>query len=229
MLGSVAVAHWITLYGTLRRNSGWFGPLTTEFGGAADEVWLTIDDGPEPRDTPGMLEVLARHEALATFFMIGRKVDRERELARRVAGAGHGIGNHTYSHPAGAFWTLPPGMMRREIVRGADAIEVATGVRPRLFRSPVGLTNPFVHPVLRSEGAQLVGWSASGFDGLGDRGEVVVSRILNAARPGGILVLHEGGGPGRVETLDLLLTRLKARGLRCVLPGMGTSSQTRSG
>lgn len=222
MLGAGAavfcVAHWVTLYGTLRRNSGWFGPLVTGFQPAGDEVWLTIDDGPTSRDTPGILAVLAAHGAKATFFFVGREVERDRELAMRVVRAGHEIGNHTYSHPAGAFWTLPPWKMDREIRLGADAIEVATGVRPRLFRSPVGMTNPFVHPVLEREGATLVGWSASGVDGLRDRGEVVVRRVTRALRPGGIIVLHEGGAPGRVETLDLLLRELKARGLRCVIP-----------
>ncbi len=216
--GVFGAAHWAMLYGTLRRNSGWFGPLVTGFKPAGDEVWLTIDDGPTPRDTPGILAVLATHGVRATFFFVGRRVELNRELAMRVARAGHGIGNHTYSHPAGSFWTLPPRTMEREIRWGADAIEVATGVRPQLFRSPVGMTNPFVHPALEKEGSALVGWSASGVDGLRDRGEVVVRRVMRALKPGGIIVLHEGGGDGRVETLDLLLRELKARGLRCVAP-----------
>ncbi len=220
-LGVFGVAHGAVLYGSLRRNSGWFGPLVRGFETAGKEVWLTIDDGPEPRDTPGMLDVLAEHGARATFFFVGRKAERERDLVWRARREGHGIGNHTYSHPAGAFWTLPPGMMAREIRRGADALEAASGVRPTLFRSPVGMTNPFVHPVLRREGAALVGWSVSGVDGLGDRGEVVVRRIVAGLRPGGIAVLHEGGAPGRVETLRMLLEELGRLGWRCVVPEIG--------
>lgn len=106
--------------------------------------------------------------------------------------------------------------MRCEIERGADAIRVATGLLPGFFRSPVGMTNPFVHPALG--GHRLVGWSASGVDGLGDRGETVVDRIMAKVQPGGILVLHEGGEPGRVETLRLLLERLTEAGFRCVIP-----------
>ena len=217
-MGAIGLAHGACLYGTLRRNSGWFGPLVCGFPAEGNEVWLTIDDGPEARDTPWMLDVLAEHGALATFFFVGRKAERERALVWRARREGHGIGNHTYSHPAGSWWTLPPGMVKREMVRGADAIEAAAGLRPTLFRSPVGMTNPFVHRVLEREGAALVGWSASGLDGLGDRGAIVVERIMNRLRPGGIAVLHEGGRAGRVGTLRLLLEELKGRGMQCVIP-----------
>ncbi len=217
-LGAVGLAHGLCLYGTLRRNSGWFGPLVRDFPPVGDEVWLTIDDGPERRDTPGMLDELAEHGARATFFFVGQKAERARDLVWRTRRDGHGIGNHTYSHPAKSWWTLPPGAVEREIVRGADAIEAAAGVRPVLFRSPVGMTGLSVHPVLRREGATLVGWSASGVDGTGDRGEVVVRRVMKRLRPGGIAVLHEGGGPGRVGTLRMLLEELKKRGMRCVVP-----------
>ncbi len=219
-VAAFGVLHGSVLYGTLRRNSGWFGPLVGGFRPEGNEVWLTIDDGPEARDTPAMLDLLGEHGARATFFFIGRKVERERGLVWRTWREGHGIGNHTYSHPAASWWTLPPGMIEREIRRGADAIEAAAGVRPVTFRSPVGMTNPFVHRVLKREGEALVGWTASGWDGLGDRGEVVVRRITDRLKPGGIAVLHEGGGPGRVETLRLLLEELRRRGLRCVVPKM---------
>jgi peptidoglycan/xylan/chitin deacetylase (PgdA/CDA1 family) len=106
--------------------------------------------------------------------------------------------------------------MRREIERGRDAIHAATGVEPTVFRSPVGMTNPFVHPALG--GQRLVGWTASGCDGLSARGEIVVDRLMRGIRPGAILVLHEGGTAGRVETLALLLDRLADAGYACVIP-----------
>jgi peptidoglycan/xylan/chitin deacetylase (PgdA/CDA1 family) len=209
-------AHACVLYPTLRRNCAAFGPLATSFETPRREVWLTIDDGPDPRDTPAMLDLLAARGAKATFFVIGRKVAAYRELVWRAHCEGHQIGNHTDSHPAARFWSLGPCAMRREIERGRDAIRVATGVEPTVFRSPVGMTNPFVHPAL--DGQRLVGWTVSGCDGLSARGEIVVERLMRGVRPGAILVLHEGGAPGRVETLALLLDRLEEQGCACVIP-----------
>lgn len=209
-------AHACVLAPTLRRNCAVFGPLATHFETPRREVWLTIDDGPDPHDTPAMLDLLAARGAKATFFVIGRKVAAHRELVWRAHCEGHQIGNHTDSHPIAWFWALGPGAMRREIERGRDAIHAATGVAPVVFRSPVGMTNPFVHPALG--GQRLVGWAATGCDGLSARGEIVVERLMRGVRPGAILVLHEGGAPGRIETLAQLLDRLAEQGYACVIP-----------
>ena len=211
-----AAAHALVLYPTLRRNCRWFGPVATRFETPRREVWLTIDDGPDPRDTPALLDLLARRGAKATFFVIGKRVAAARELVWRAHCEGHQIGNHTDSHPSAWFWALGPSATRREIERGRDAIIAATGCPPAVFRSPVGMTNPFVHPAL--DGQRLVGWSASGLDGLAARGQPVVDRLLRGVRPGAILVLHEGGAPGRVETLARLLDRLDEAGYACVIP-----------
>lgn len=212
-----AAAHASILVPTLWRNAAWFGPIVKSFGTPRREVWLTIDDGPDPRDTPAMLDLLAAHGAKATFFMIGRKVNAHRELVWRVHREGHQIGNHTGTHPVAWFWALGPRATRREIERGRDAILAATGAAPEVFRSPVGMTNPFVHGALG--GQRLIGWSASGLDGLSARGEPVVGRLMRGVRPGAILALHEGGAPGRVATLALLLDRLAEAGYACVIPG----------
>lgn len=214
-----AAAHSLVLYPTLRRNCAWFGPIATRFETPRREVWLTIDDGPDPRDTPAILDLLASRGAKATFFMIGRNVEAHRDIAWSARRDGHQIGNHTYSHPSAWFWALGPAATRREIERGAAAILAATGSRPAVFRSPVGMTNPFVHRSLR--GQRLVGWTASGLDGLAARGEKVVDRLMKRVGPGAILVLHEGGAPGRLETFALLLDRLAAEGYECVIPEAG--------
>jgi peptidoglycan/xylan/chitin deacetylase (PgdA/CDA1 family) len=211
-----AAAHGLSLYPTLRRNCAWRGPLATRFATSRREVWLTIDDGPHPRDTPAILDLLLERDAKATFFMVGRRVEAHRDLVWRAHCEGHQIGNHTHTHPSAWFWALGRRATRREIARGAEAILAATGVCPAVFRSPVGMTNPHVHRAL--EGQRLVGWTASGVDGLSARGAPVVDRILRRVEPGAIVVLHEGGAPGRVETLRLLLDRLGEGGYACVVP-----------
>lgn len=213
------VAHACMVFPTVIRNYAAWGPLVRGFQTDSREVWLTIDDGPTTATTPAYLDVLDHYRARATFFLIGCRVDRARDLAYKIITSGHQAGNHTYSHHAGAWWALPPGSVRREIDRGRTSIHAATGATPTLFRSPVGMTNPWVHPALRA-GEQCVGWSASGVDGLQDRGVVVVDRIMQRIKPGGILVLHESEvkDDRRVETLELLLKSLAADGWKCVIP-----------
>jgi peptidoglycan/xylan/chitin deacetylase (PgdA/CDA1 family) len=222
---ALPAAHGALLIPTLRRNCDWFGPVATHFETENREVWLTIDDGPTERDTPPMLDLLDQFGARATFFCIGRQVDRHRALTREIRNRGHGVGNHTYQHPSGMFWALPPRMIREEVTRCSHAIRCACGSGPEYFRSPVGMTNASVHPAIEREGLRLVGWTAAGVDGLSERGDVVVRRIERRLRPGAIIVLHEGGAPGRVETLALLLSKLDALGCRCVPPDRGALRQ----
>lgn len=204
---------------TLRRNCPWHGPVVTHFDTIDREVCLTIDDGPDPRDTPEILDLLAQHRARAIFFVIGKKVERHRALCRRILAEGHLLGNHTYSHPASHWWALPASLVEREIARGNEALLTATGSRPVWFRSPVGMSNFSVHPVAQRHGLRLMGWRASGGDGCPAAPSQIVSRIQAHLCPGAILLLHESGtSPRRVLTLARLLEALQSDGYRCVLP-----------
>ena len=204
---------------TLLRNSDLNGPVAHRFRTDKPEVWLTIDDGPDPAQTPRLLELLAAADAKASFFVVGSKVDWNRPLCRRIVAAGHTLENHSYSHPSGLFWALPCCAIRTEIVRCSHAIRVAAGVAPSWFRSPAGLTNACVHPAAARSWLRVAGWSAAGLDGFSgaDPGEVV-ARIVRGLEPGAILLMHEGPGRRSVETLKLLLGEISARGFRCVIP-----------
>lgn len=208
---------------TLVRNAGWFGPVVTRFPTLRREVWLTIDDGPDPVETPAILDVLARHGAQATFFTIGEKVDRWPDLARAVVAAGHRVENHTFRHRAASYWAALPPHAGREIERGSAAIARAVGTAPTSFRAPAGLANPFVHAACERAGLRMIGWSASGNDGIAHDPERVVAKILRAVRPGAIILLHEGPlkglAPGtRARTLEAVLLGLAAQGYRTVIP-----------
>ena len=207
------------LYPTLRRNCAWHGPIATQFETSEREVWLTIDDGPDERDTPGMLDLLARHRAQATFFVVGEKVAAQPELCRRIVDEGHSLGNHTQTHPAAFWWLLPRPLAHREIVRCNHSIRAATGAHPQWFRSPVGMSSTAVHPSATREGLQVVGWSADGCDGCPAAPTRIVERIAKRLRPGAIILLHESGrSKHRVLTLSRLLDHLAEAGYRCVLP-----------
>lgn len=215
-----AVHDALWLYPTLKRNCSWHGPVITGFHTTLPEVWLTIDDGPDPRDTPGILEALRKHNATASFFVIGRKVDAHRSLCRKIVAGGHTLENHSHTHSAALFWSLPCCLMQNEIDHCTHSILTATGIAPRFFRPPVGMCNPCVHPATSKRWLRVAGWSATGLDGLPNPSpDVVLRRIMNDIRPGGIIMLHESGKSGsRVETIELLLERLSEKGYRCVIP-----------
>lgn len=226
-LAAMAASHAALLAGTLRPNQRIFGPVVTHFDpGDTPSVWLTIDDGPDPQDTPRLLDLLDAAGARATFFVRGDRARAHPALITEIARRGHGLGNHTFSHPQATFWALGPGRLRREIGACNDVLREITGRVPDLFRAPVGMVNPFVPPAVAAAGLRLVGWSARGFDGVvrhARDAEGVVSRILATLQPGGIALLHEGrrnaaGDALSVRPLELLLAALAWRGWRAVLP-----------
>ncbi|MEZ5303886.1 MAG: polysaccharide deacetylase family protein [Verrucomicrobiales bacterium] len=221
-LAIMMAAHALALYATLVPNCQWWGPVVTRFETREREVWLTIDDGPDPRDLGKMLELLKAHEAQATFFLIGGLAQGSPREVRAILDAGHEIGHHTYTHPETKFWRLGPRLQAWELDHGTNAYRRAADappeMRPRVFRAPVGMRNPFLHPQLRTRGLTLVGWTARGLDGK-DRAEPldVLDRLKKGIKPGAILVIHEGRDHS-LDVLRLLLIELSTQGYRCVIP-----------
>ena len=167
----------------------WLGPVYRTI--ADDEILITIDDGPDPHDTPLLLDLLDRHHTKAIFFMIGEKVRAHPELAREVLRRGHEIGNHTLTHPAGSFWCAGPWRTYREIAGCQQAIEKATGIKPHLFRAPVGHRNFFTHPIASTLGLEIMAWNRRGYDAVEKDAGKVLERILPGLTPGDIVLLHE--------------------------------------
>lgn len=214
----MVASHLVFWWGALRYDSALFGPVVRSLPTAERVVWLTIDDGPSA-ETPALLDLLDRHGAKATFFVVAEQVRRHPELARAIVERGHDLGNHSDTHPSKWFWALGPARMRREIARAQADIARLTGVTPRWFRAVVGMANPFVSAPLRDLGLARVAWNARGFDGVAADADAVVARIERALRPGAIVLMHEGARHGRnLEMMERLLCRLDALGYRCVLP-----------
>ncbi len=176
-------------WAVLNPGSQWLGTVYQTVG--KDRILITIDDGPDPHDTPLILDLLDLYQTKAVFFMIGEKVSAYPELAREVVRRGHEIGNHTLTHPAGSFWCAGPWRTRREIVGCQEVIREVTGIAPRLFRAPVGHRNLFTHPVTRELGLEVMAWNRRGFDALAKDSEKVLARILPDLSKGDIVLLHE--------------------------------------
>jgi peptidoglycan-N-acetylglucosamine deacetylase len=217
-LPAMLLSHVPLWWGTVKADSRVFSPVLRRLPTPEKQVWLTIDDGPSA-DTAAMLDLLDRHQARATFFVVGERAAKHPELVREIVRRGHTIGNHSQTHPQAWFWALGPRQMREQIARNQATLEAITGIRPRWFRAVVGMANPFVSAPLREHGLSRVAWSARGFDALAADPQSVVTRIERGLAPGAIVLLHEGAKHGRnVETVALMLERLDALGYRTVLP-----------
>ncbi len=215
-IGVLALSHVLLLYPTLRPNAQWLGPVITRFATDRNEVWLTLDDGPTD-DTHAVLELFARHDVQATFFVKGTLAEQRPELARAIVERGHSIANHSQTHPSGTFWCLLPKRVHAEIGRCNDTLASITGVTPQWFRAPVGHKNPAVHPALARRGMRLIGWTARGFDGVISDPRQILDGILPRLAPGAIIVLHQGRRHS-LRVLKHVIVALKERGYVFVIP-----------
>ncbi|MFL5347664.1 MAG: polysaccharide deacetylase family protein [Hyalangium sp.] len=193
-----------------------FGELYARVETPEKVVALTFDDGPSPANTPAVLELLARHQVKATFFMVGQNIEKHRELAARVLAEGHQLANHSYSHKRLVLHS--PAFVEEEISR-TDALLREVGVRGEiLFRAPYG-KKLFVLPWLlaRDHRKDILFDAVPDDDTTQDAG-LITSRVLGAVRPGSIILLHDGWGakPGTLEAAGRILESLKAQGYRFV-------------
>ena len=218
-LGVLALSHALVLYPTLRPNVQWLGPVMTRFEPDGKEVWLTIDDGPT-EDTPAVLDLFDAHGVRATFFVKGSLAEERPGLIAAMLKRGHTVGNHSHTHPSGTFWCLPPAKVERQIERCNETLARITGEMPVLFRAPVGMKNPAVHPTLQRLGMTLVGWSARAFDTRTNDPEVVVRRIMPDVDPGAIILLHQGRSAS-LEVLARVIEEIERAGYRFAVPTPG--------
>ena len=164
------------------------------------QIALTFDDGPNDPDTYLLLEVLAKHNVRATFFMIGRFVRERPEIARAVAAAGHLIGNHTMTHPL--LLVRTPKVVRQELHDCNAALEDALGAPVRWFRPPHGGRRPDVLRAARELGLTPVLWNAMGYDWKRTNADAVEANILRGYRRNvrsgyaTNALLHDGGQAG---------------------------------
>jgi peptidoglycan-N-acetylglucosamine deacetylase len=190
--GVAAAAAGISAYGTFSPNAGVFGRAIGRGSASEMLLYLTFDDGPNPRGTEEILDVLEREGVPATFFQVGRHVALYPRIARRVAESGHEIGNHTLQHAK--LHARGPRFIRRELLGAHEAILAATGFAPRSFRAPHGLRNPFVNPVAYRLRYDVFGWTFGVWDSDRPGAEEIRRRVRARLCPGAIILLHDGDG-----------------------------------
>lgn len=191
---------------------------------AGDGRWvaLTFDDGPDPRYTPMILDLLGEHRA--TFCLIGQKAQAHPELVRRIAAAGHALANHSMTHPD--LGVCPPERVHAEITDASKAIADAAQVPPRHFRSPYGSWSTVIRVIAMENGLQPLDWSVNPCDWATPGVPHILSVIERDLRPQGVVLLHDSAPEPdadrtqTIEALRRLLPALAARGYRCDVPAL---------
>jgi peptidoglycan-N-acetylglucosamine deacetylase len=218
-LASAAAASYAG-YATMAPGSQLYGRTLTH-GSDPSQMALTFDDGPNDPHTLYLLDVLAKHNAKAIFFLIGKYVRQRPDIARAIAAAGHEIGNHTDSHPN--LVLVSAARLRQELADCNKALEDALGTKIRLFRPPFGGRRPNVLRTARATGLTPVMWSVTGYDWSAKSAAEIVGKVsgqVDSRRKaqGEIVLLHDGGhlafGTDRtftVEATRLLLQRYSAQ------------------
>jgi peptidoglycan-N-acetylglucosamine deacetylase len=186
---------------------------------AKNQVALTFDDGPDIRFTPQVLDVLAKHDVKATFFLIGARAEAHRDITKRIHDEGHAIGNHTYWHP-----NLPKEDLERlywELTENERVIEDITGFKPRLFRSPYGALNEEIVKMLGEKDNMVIGWDVDSLDWKQPGADIISDNILSNVGFGSIILMHDGGDwsmdlSGTPQALDKVISKLKEDGTKFV-------------
>jgi peptidoglycan-N-acetylglucosamine deacetylase len=227
-----------TSYSAVNSRAQIFGPTLFQTN-QAKKLALTFDDGPNPAITPKLLELLARYDAKATFFVVGKYVRECPALVREVVSRGHIVGNHTDTHPNLFF--CGPGETRTELLRCSEAIHQASWLEPRWFRPPFGFRSPWVGGIAHRLNMrtvmwtllpgdwrdQSVEWLKARMQPIADRARTAKAGVSTAA--GDILCLHDGyyarqsGDRTRtLAALEFLLPRWRDAGLEFVTISQAT-------
>lgn len=219
---AVPLVLYLALCGAAPFFPGWsfFLPVVTRGPRGRSAVSLTFDDGPDPAVTPALLDLLARHRARASFFVVGRNALEHPALMARLGAEGHEVGNHSMGHDP-LLMLRPSATLEREVA-GCQAVLEAQGFRPLAFRPPVGITNPRLTRVLERLGLECVCFSCRPKD-FGNRHiDRLAAKVLASVRAGDIVLLHDVAprAPATAEAwlheVERILEGLKARGLAIV-------------
>ena len=184
--------------------------------GRPKRVALTFDDGPNTKFTPRILAILAKHNARATFFVLGVWARKYPELLRQTVAGGNELGCHSWSHPD--FTKLSEAAMRAQVRRWEAVVEPAMQGRAHYFRPPYGAANSRVRRVVNSMGYTVAMWSGDTNDWRRPGSNAIYKRAMSAARDGAVILMHDGGGPREqtVAAVKRLVPDLQARGYRLV-------------
>lgn len=172
------------------------------------EIALTFDDGPHPRDTPRVLDVLAKHDVRATFFLIGNEIGQNRSLVKRIYAEGHGLGIHCHRHLPFPFEKSDT--LKNQLQKTQDLIAQTCGFSPTHVRPPYGFFTAKTKSLLAEWGYRLVMWNCIPMHFLQPLGWTI-QQITSSSLSGSIIVLHDGHGHGAkvARIVDTIIPKIK--------------------
>ena len=179
-----------------------------------NHIALTFDDGPHPECTPKILHLLAKHNAKATFFCIGRNIETNKAIFKDIVTAGHSIGNHTYFH-ANNFGFFSSEEVIAELEKTNSIVQKISGKELKLYRPAFGVTNPNIKKGLKVTGLQAIGWSIRSLDTTRRTEAQILKRITKGIGKGDVVLLHDTSNK-TVKVLEQLLLFLQERNLKSV-------------
>jgi peptidoglycan-N-acetylglucosamine deacetylase len=174
-------------------------------------IALTFDDGPWLGSTDEILQILRRNNIKGTFYIIGRNLQMYPQIGQQLVSEGHAIGNHTWSH---SYHRLSPATSAREIENTTSLIYKLTGVKTYLFRPPGGFLNNGPAGYARSKKYAVTLWSADSSDWKRPSVAALVNNVVREATPGGMVLMHDGGGDrsGTIKALPIIIAKLRSQG-----------------
>jgi peptidoglycan/xylan/chitin deacetylase (PgdA/CDA1 family) len=215
--GAAAVAAVAAGYQSMAPTGQWYGRTFTGLPRGSRQIALTYDDGPNDPHTLRLLEVLAKHGAHATFFVIGSYVKQRPDIVREIVAAGHVVGNHTLTHPLLIFKSEKE--IRQEISTCRSVLQDVIGESSNLFRPPFGGRRPAVLRIVRELGMQAIMWNVTGYDWKAPPAALIERKVAKQVRGGDVILLHDGGhkqmGADRSQTVmatDELIASYRAKG-----------------
>ncbi len=177
-------------------------------------ISLTFDDGPNPEFTPKVLKLLDQFNAKATFFCIGRQIEKHPEILKEIVANGHTIGNHTYSHSK-TFGFYGTDKVIQELQKTNQLVVEKTGLQMNLYRPVFGVTNPNIEKAVKKMKLSSIGWNVRSLDTTPRTSEMVLKRITSKVSKGDIVLLHDTSEK-TIQVLERLLLFLKEKNLQSV-------------
>ena len=178
-------------------------------------IALTFDDGPWPNTTAKVLDILKKNRIKSTFFVVGQNVKNYPDLTKQIVADGHIIANHTWHH---WYHQINAQAAAYEVANTTDIIYQTTGVRTSLFRPPGGIMNNGVAAYAKNNKYAVIIWSADSMDYSRPAVPRLMNNIFREAKPGGIVLMHDGGGDrsNTVKALPEIISRFRKQGYEFV-------------